>query len=139
MIEMLRLTENADRTRYKPSSGNEIPSNAITYDCRYRKYKKMQNIKPVAGADRTISPADQIGAAYAYARGHTGEGIIISNMGGRVSLNNDDLDGTAQSDFWLQSQYSPPLMVVRACLLADVRVLGIRAVAHCSLLNKGSM
>ena len=35
--------------------------------------------------------ADQIGAAYAYARGHTGEDVIVSLMGGVVSNNHGDV------------------------------------------------
>ena len=35
--------------------------------------------------------ADRIGAAYAYARGYTGEGVVVSTMGGTVSIFNRDI------------------------------------------------
>ena len=42
--------------------------------------------------------ADRIGAAYAHARGYNGEGIIISNMGGRIDFNLIDVGGMSDDD-----------------------------------------
>ena len=68
------------RARYTTTPANATVAQAVTA------------IQADAEYQRAGGGANQIGAAYAYARGHTGEGVIISNMGGRVSLNNNDLD-----------------------------------------------
>ena len=76
---------DVDRARYKLSNGNEIPANAI-----------LTTVVTAIKADaeyQAMGSANQIGAAYAYARGHTGEGVIISNMGDRVELNVNDVSG----------------------------------------------
>ena len=50
------------------------------------------------------SAADQIGAAYAYARGYNGAGIIISNMGqGRLDQTHPDLSGQWISGYHFKS------------------------------------
>ena len=73
-------TENADRTRYTTVVDGSTIAQAVTAIKADAEYQAMGS-------------ANQIGAAYAYARGHTGEGVIISNMGDRVELNVNDVSG----------------------------------------------
>ena len=42
---------------------------------------------------KAMGSADQIGAAYAYIRGHTGNGVIVSSMGGAIASIHDDFIG----------------------------------------------
>ena len=66
------------RARYTETPANATVAQAVTAIKANEKYQ-------FSGS------ANRIGAAYAYARGHTGEGIIVSNMGERIDSTRDEL------------------------------------------------
>ena len=81
---------DVDRARYKLSNGDEIPANAI-----------LSTVVTAIKADaeyQAMGSADQIHAAYAYARGHTGEGVIVSivQRNNLIDLSNDDLSSRSR-------------------------------------------
>ena len=80
-------TENADRTRYTTVVDGSTIADAVTKIQADVEYKETRNI---AGK---MSAADQIGAAYAYARGYTGEGVIVSQLGAPIDRDHTDLAG----------------------------------------------
>ena len=95
-------TEDADRTRYTTVvDGSTITDAAtkISEDAEYLASKGAVSTGP--------APADQIRAAYAYARGHTGNFIDISSlMLNGVFLNNNELSGRVTQGYDAESKTS---------------------------------
>ena len=86
-------------TSYQPLRTEEAPSGgwvAALDAVRTAEYHATRT--PTSGADPVeYSAADRIGAAYAYARGYTGAGIIVSSVGQEINGNHKDISGQ-----WLQ-------------------------------------
>ena len=82
-------------TGYEPSNTKEPPTGgwvAALATARTTEYHATR--APTSGADPVeFSAADQIGAAYAHARGHTGEGITVSVVGRPIDRDHDDITG----------------------------------------------
>ena len=80
-------------TGYLPPETEPPPSggwDAALIRARTREYRETRK----GTSDESVSAADQIGAAYAHARGHTGRGVTISNVGlGRIASDHKDLSG----------------------------------------------
>ena len=88
--------EEDSATAYLPTVFETPPSGgwvAALTAVRTAEYHATRTPDPDADPTK-YSAADQIGAAYAYARGHNGAGITISNMGpGRLAQLHPDLSG----------------------------------------------
>ena len=88
--------EEDSATAYLPTKFETPPSGGwATALTAVRTAEYHATRAPDSDADPTeYSAADQIGAAYAYARGYNGAGITISNMGpGRLAQTHPDLSG----------------------------------------------
>ena len=76
-------------TEEPPTGGWDATLAAIRASAEYHATRA-----PTPGAFPTeYSAADQIGAAYAHARGYSGEGVIVSIMVGEINREHADLDG----------------------------------------------
>ena len=77
------MADNVNRTEYKLSGGAEIPAGATIATA----------VTAIQADDQyqDSGSADQINAAYAYARNYTGDGIIVSTMGGEIHRGNSDI------------------------------------------------
>ena len=98
--------EEDSATAYLPTKFETPPSGgwatALTA-VRTAEYHATRTPDPDANPTE-YSAADQIGAAYAHARGYNGAGIIISNMGqGRLDEDHIDLSGQWISGYHFKS------------------------------------
>ena len=79
----------ADAPNDPDNAGNKFDSWADALE-----HYRTDEYKASGGRNRIgASPADRIGAAYAYARGYTGEGIIIASVGEPIFNAHNDLNG----------------------------------------------
>ena len=81
---------------YTPLTFETLPSGFTVWEGTegVAEAKRTSQYKGSGGTNRIgPSPADQISAAYAHARGWTGAGIIISVMGEPIYTNADEING----------------------------------------------